>query len=88
MNSSNFNELNNLLEKYGLFAFQHRALERMLTFSFKIIQDNSPPLLKEQFVKNETRNLTLSLPMCYCVIHHYKIYTCNLDILVVKAAKN
>ena len=57
MNSSNFNELNNLLEKYGLFAFQHRALERMLTFSFKIINfANSPPLLKEQLAKNETRN--------------------------------
>ncbi|CAF0929813.1 unnamed protein product, partial [Brachionus calyciflorus] len=62
LNSSNFNELNNLLEKYGLFAFQHRALERMLTFSFKIINfANSPPFLKEQLVKNETRNLIFDL---------------------------
>ena len=51
-----------MLEKYGLFAFQHRALERMLTFSFKIINfSNSPPLLKEQLVKNETRNLKYDL---------------------------
>ena len=61
-NSSTFNEINNLLEKYGLFAFQHRALERMLTFSYKIINfANSPPHLKEQLVKNETRNLKYDL---------------------------
>ena len=62
LNSSNFNEINNLLEKYGLFAFQHRALERMLTFSYKIINfANSPPRLKEQLVKNESRNLKYDL---------------------------
>jgi hypothetical protein len=60
--SSNFNRVNDLLEKYGLFAFQHRALERMLTFSFKIINFvNSPPLLKEKFIKNEERNLKYNL---------------------------
>ncbi|CAF0864958.1 unnamed protein product [Brachionus calyciflorus] len=62
LNSSNFNDLNNLLEIYGLFAFQHRALERMLSFSYKIINfANAPPLLKEQLVKNETRNLNYEL---------------------------
>ena len=62
LNSSNFNEVNNLLEKYALFAFQHRALERMLTFSYKIINfANSPQLLKEQLVKNEARNLKYEL---------------------------
>ncbi|CAF1006159.1 unnamed protein product, partial [Brachionus calyciflorus] len=62
LNSADFNDLNNLLEKYGLFAFQHRALERMLTFSYKIINlSNSPPLLKEELVKNETRNLKYDL---------------------------
>jgi hypothetical protein len=62
LNSADFNDLNNLLEKYGLFAFQHRALERMLTFSYKIINfANSPPLLKDQLLKNETRNLKYDL---------------------------
>ncbi|CAF1064919.1 unnamed protein product, partial [Brachionus calyciflorus] len=62
LNTSSFNDLNNLSEKYGLFAFQHRALERMLTFSYKIINfANSPPLLKEELVKNETRNLKYDL---------------------------
>jgi hypothetical protein len=60
--SNNFNRVNDLLEKYGLFAFQHRALERMLTFSFKIINfENSPPLLKEKFTKNADRNIKYNL---------------------------
>ncbi|RMZ96245.1 hypothetical protein BpHYR1_025489 [Brachionus plicatilis] len=34
----------------------------MLTFSFKIINfANAPPLLKEQLVKNDTRNLKYDL---------------------------
>ncbi|CAF0784338.1 unnamed protein product, partial [Brachionus calyciflorus] len=62
LNSADFNDLNNLLEKYGLFAFQHRALERMLKFSYKIINfANSTPLLKDQLLKNETRNLKYDL---------------------------
>ena len=60
--SNDFNELNNSLEKYGLFAFQHRALERMLSFSYKILTfDNAPTQLKEQLVSNESRKIEYSL---------------------------
>lgn len=31
-NTHDINDLNNLLEKYGLFAFQHQTLERMVLF--------------------------------------------------------
>ena len=60
--SIEFNDINNQLEKYGLFGFQHRALERMLNFGYKIINfSNSPPLLKEQFIKNKEKNLNYNL---------------------------
>ena len=62
MNYCDPNSLNNMLEKYGLFAFQHRALERMLTFSYKIINfENSPAKLKEQLVHNESRKIVYDL---------------------------
>ena len=62
LDSSDFNSLNNLLEKYGLFAFQHRALERMLSFSYKILNFvNSPTQLKEQLVTNESREIKYDL---------------------------
>ncbi|RNA01913.1 selenocysteine insertion sequence-binding 2-like [Brachionus plicatilis] len=31
--ANNFNDVNNFLEKYGLYAFQHRFLNRILSFS-------------------------------------------------------
>ncbi|RNA12939.1 hypothetical protein BpHYR1_033536 [Brachionus plicatilis] len=38
----NFNDVNSILEKYGLYAFQHRFLGRMLSFSFKkLLYQNS-----------------------------------------------
>ena len=50
------------MEKYGLFAFQHRALERMLTFSYRLINfKNSQKSLKEQLVSNERKNLEYDL---------------------------
>ena len=62
LNFNDFNEINNILEKYGLFAFQHRALESMLNFSYKIINfSKSPPNLREQFVKNKARSLNYNL---------------------------
>ena len=60
--SCDFNSLNNLLEKYGLFAFQHRALERMLSFSYKVLNfENSPTQLKEQLVTNNSRKIEYNL---------------------------
>ncbi|RNA19891.1 hypothetical protein BpHYR1_024241 [Brachionus plicatilis] len=60
--SLEFNDINNQLEKYGLFGFQHRALERMLNFGYKIINfANSAPLLKEQYIRNKTKNLNYNL---------------------------
>ena len=62
LNFNDINEVNNILEKYGLFAFQHRALERMINFSYKIINfSQSPPILREQFVRNKSRNLSYNL---------------------------
>ncbi|RNA14855.1 hypothetical protein BpHYR1_030001 [Brachionus plicatilis] len=47
---------------YGLFAIQHRALERKLSFSYKIIKmENSPIQLKEQLVTNESRKIEYDL---------------------------
>jgi len=60
--SKNFNDVNNFLEKYGLYAFQHRFLERMLSFSFKsLFFHNSPENLKNIFLKNDSRNFSYNL---------------------------
>ena len=58
----NFNVINNKLEKIGLFAFQHRALARLLSFAFKIKNFKfSPPCLKSCLVENETRGIKYNL---------------------------
>jgi len=56
------NTINNFLEGYGLFSFQHRLVLKLLTFSFKIYTNaDSPPLLKSQLILNETRNISYDL---------------------------
>lgn len=50
------NNFNNLLEKYGLNNFQHRLLARLATFVHnKVNIDQAPKLLKEQIVMNQQR---------------------------------
>ncbi|RNA43782.1 hypothetical protein BpHYR1_033262 [Brachionus plicatilis] len=60
--ANNFNDLNNFLEKYGLYAFQHRFLDRMSSFSFKTyFYHNSPENIKDRLIKNDSRNLSYNL---------------------------
>ncbi|RMZ96325.1 hypothetical protein BpHYR1_018361 [Brachionus plicatilis] len=33
LEENGFNEINNVLEKYGLYSFQHRIFERMINIS-------------------------------------------------------
>ncbi|RNA22952.1 hypothetical protein BpHYR1_001765 [Brachionus plicatilis] len=42
--SNNFNDINNFLEKYGLYAFQHRILDRMN--SENLIEPTSKSILE------------------------------------------
>ncbi|RNA15033.1 hypothetical protein BpHYR1_035886 [Brachionus plicatilis] len=55
----NFNDIDNFLEKYGLFAFQHRILHRML--SFTLFFHESPENLRTKLKKNGSRNLKYNL---------------------------
>lgn len=49
---SDFNNFNNMLESYKLSNFQHRILERLCVFIYKILSDPMSPLdLKIQFEK-------------------------------------
>ena len=58
----NFNDINNFLSSYNLFAFQHRLFFRTFLFVFKIFSNpKSPENLKEALKLNETRNLAYKL---------------------------
>ncbi|RNA16648.1 hypothetical protein BpHYR1_021039 [Brachionus plicatilis] len=60
LEANSFNEINNALEKYGLYSFQHRIFERMLTFSYKcLLYCNSPinKLLCDQEINVEIFNI-------------------------------
>ena len=60
--SQNYNDINNFFEKYNLYAFQHRILNNMLSFSYKILfYDNSPKNLQVQMIRNDSRNLSYNL---------------------------
>ena len=49
LNGLHTNRINNFLEGYGLAAFQHRFVMKLLTFSYKIYTcSNSPPILNNQ----------------------------------------
>ena len=55
-------EINNFLEEYKLFGFQHRIVLRLSLFSHKIINIPSAPLkLKEQILFNSDRNIQYNL---------------------------
>ena len=57
-----FNEINNFLSAYNLFAFQHRLFFRTFLFIFKVFSNPlSPENLKDELKLNETRNLTYEL---------------------------
>ena len=61
-NSYDFNIINNFLEQYGLFSFQHRFLSRMLNFSYKIFNfDDGRIELKSKLISNESRSLHYEL---------------------------
>ena len=51
------NNLNNQLESYGLISYQHRFLNKVLTFAHKIVNEpNAPVILKSQLVKLSDMN--------------------------------
>ena len=51
--SADYNKLNNILESYGIFTFQHRVISRIIVFAFKIVHNNSFPVcLKNQIIIN------------------------------------
>ena len=53
VNSSDFNNVNNKLESYGLNCFQHRVIQHLAIFSFKIINfESSPITLRKLFISN------------------------------------
>ena len=55
-------EINNFLEEYKLFGFQHRIVLRLSLFSHKIINIPSAPIkLKEQILFNSNRNIQYNL---------------------------
>ena len=55
-------EINNFLEEYKLFGFQHRIVLRLSLFSHKIINTLSAQLkLKEQILFNSDRNIQYNL---------------------------
>ncbi|RNA06423.1 hypothetical protein BpHYR1_002358 [Brachionus plicatilis] len=59
---NNLNDIINFLKKYDLFAFQHRILDRMLSFAYKtILFHNSPENLRNKLEKNDSRNLKHNL---------------------------
>ena len=50
---TDFNYINNQLEKLGLNSFQHRIFIRLMTFSYKLFSSEFVPLnLKNLFVEN------------------------------------
>jgi len=54
--------VNNYLESFGLFSFQHRLTFKLLTFSFKIYRNlDSPSILKNLLVLNKERKLIYNL---------------------------
>ena len=61
--------VNNFLERYGLFSFQHRVIHKLFSFSHKILNNcNSPTGLSSQFQKNS------SLDKCYNLRNLDKFY--------------
>lgn len=57
-----FNQINNFLSSFNLFAFQHRLFYRMFLFTYKIhASPLSPENLKNKIKTNHTRNLTREL---------------------------
>ena len=55
------NEINNALEKYHLFGFQHRVVLRLSLFGHKIENiPNAPLRLKEQILQSKDRNIPYS----------------------------
>ena len=54
--------VNNFLEKYGLFSFQHRVILKLFSFSHKILNNcNSPTGLSSQLKKNSSLNKNYNL---------------------------
>ena len=65
-NSNDFNRWNNLLESYGLIAYQHRIIVRISVYIHKIFNSsNSPSKLLNSFVFNRDLN------------KHYKLRNIN-----------
>ena len=58
----NLDEINNFLENFKLFGFQHRIVLRLSLFSHKIMNIPSAPAeLKNQILYSSDRNITYNL---------------------------
>ncbi len=55
-NTNDYNNLNNVLESYGLSNFQHRVCPRMMVFTQKLLKaknnESGPKLLTQQLTRN------------------------------------
>ncbi|RNA17685.1 hypothetical protein BpHYR1_028020 [Brachionus plicatilis] len=62
--SKNFNDVNNFLEKYGLYAFQHRFLERIRLRQQRRAAhlEAFEQFLDEQSNREESTSLTIEKP--------------------------
>ena len=57
----NLDEINNFLENFKLFGFQHRIVLRLSLFSHKIMNIPSAPELKSQILYSSDRNIIYNL---------------------------
>jgi hypothetical protein len=62
---SNINTFNQQLQKYGLFSFQHRLMNKLLTFTHSILtEEQAPEILKKALITTphtEADNITRTL---------------------------
>lgn len=54
--AADYNKLNNILESFGVFAYQHRVITRILVFSFKIIHNSNSPFYLRTRIKFNNEN--------------------------------
>lgn len=52
------NAINDFLKNYGLFAFQHRIMLRLSLFTYKIISERAPPILRNLITSAESNDGT------------------------------
>ena len=48
--SDDFNKMNNYLEEFGLSCFQHRLIQRLMIFSYNIMNQQENQLKKNNLI--------------------------------------